>query len=259
MLEQTLTDLEVIIVDDGSTDGTDLLVASFNDTRTRYLRLEHTGHIGEVRNAGAKIATGKWIAFLDSDDSWLPQKLGLQIQALTASGKKWSYCGFCHVDEFGKTMPAKAGQFRPVDGWITRKLLTHEVAAIVCSLMVDRSIFNYAGCFSCDPRLALRGDYEFVLRLSQIAEAVAVRATLVRVLEHKGRITHSIEDPFARSMVPYLVFLETQRDPGMRNIARQQINRLIKEQHRSKNARRTPLFRAFEHFRNFAFSSTRLP
>jgi glycosyltransferase involved in cell wall biosynthesis len=230
VLEQSETDLELIIADDGSTDDTESMVKSMNDPRIRYLPLRHSGHIGITRNAGASAARGNWIAFLDSDDSWLPRKLEKQLAALRASGGCWSYCGFQHIDENGSVIPAKAGRYMPRHGWITKGLLTHEIAAIVCTLLVERSLYRESGGFSVDPRLALRGDYEFVLRLSQLAEATAEPGVLVNVLEHKDRITRSVKDPFTRSMMPYIVFLETQQDRGLRELARKQINRLILQQ-----------------------------
>ena len=70
---------EIIVVDDGSTDGTRQVVASFGD-RVQYI-FQDNGGISAARNNGLLAATGDWVAFLDADDWWLPEKLQLQVDA----------------------------------------------------------------------------------------------------------------------------------------------------------------------------------
>jgi teichuronic acid biosynthesis glycosyltransferase TuaG len=85
ILTQTFEPLEVFVCDDGSLDGTDALFLQWEkqEPRLRYLRLNaHTGSPAMARNAGIRAARGEWIAFLDDDDRWLPQKLELQLPAL---------------------------------------------------------------------------------------------------------------------------------------------------------------------------------
>jgi glycosyltransferase involved in cell wall biosynthesis len=79
VLAQTYQDFELIIVNDASTDETDEILRSFNDERIRYIR--HKNNIGGsgARNTGIKLATGKYIAFIDDDDEWLPEKIELQV------------------------------------------------------------------------------------------------------------------------------------------------------------------------------------
>jgi glycosyltransferase involved in cell wall biosynthesis len=80
---QTLSDLEIVIIDDGSTDATAELVSSASDRRLRYLRQQRSG-AAAARNFGVQQAAGKLIAFLDADDLWLPEKLAQQVAALDA-------------------------------------------------------------------------------------------------------------------------------------------------------------------------------
>lgn len=229
VLSQTWPHLELIIADDGSTDHTKEMVMAIRDARIKWLGMPHSGHIGKVRNAGAAAGTGTWIAFLDSDDYWVPDKLERQLKTARETGCRWCYGGFELVDETGKTIPPKAGRYKPLSGDITRSLLTHEATAIICTLLVERNMFQQLEGFSTDERLRYRGDYEFVLRLSRKAEAVALPQCLARVLEHPGRVTHSIGYGYEKSVAPYDIFLEQEPDPALRKIAIEQRAWLLSE------------------------------
>src|SRR4030043_1337098 len=80
VLNQTYQDLEVIVVDDGSKDNTAEIVRGITDPRIVFLKHEKNRGVSAARNTGLKAARGKYIAFQDSDDEWLPQKLEKQLE-----------------------------------------------------------------------------------------------------------------------------------------------------------------------------------
>ena len=82
ILRQTWPHFEIIIVDDGSTDGTKAIVDELGDSRIRYMLLEQNAGVAHARNVGIQEAKYEYIAFLDSDDEWLPKKLELQMKRM---------------------------------------------------------------------------------------------------------------------------------------------------------------------------------
>lgn len=85
---QSFTDWELLIVDDGSNDGTDDILERFsNDSRVKIIRISRAG-VSAARNFAAQAAVGSWLAFLDSDDEWLDHKLSLQLELARESGHK---------------------------------------------------------------------------------------------------------------------------------------------------------------------------
>jgi glycosyltransferase involved in cell wall biosynthesis len=85
VLAQTYTDYELIIVDDGSTDDTEIMVGGFDSPSIRYYKLRENKGAAAARNYGVQKATGNWVAFLDSDDEWLPEKLAQQVDTMRSA------------------------------------------------------------------------------------------------------------------------------------------------------------------------------
>lgn len=103
VLAQTYQNWELIIVDDCSTDDTDEVVKPFlSDSRIRYFKNEKNSGAAVSRNRALREAKGKWIAFLDSDDLWMPKKLEKQISFMKENGYQFSYTDYIEVDEASK-------------------------------------------------------------------------------------------------------------------------------------------------------------
>ena len=99
VIDQTYTKWELLIVDDCSTDNTDEVVASFHDNRIKYFKNEKNSGAALTRNRALREAQGEWIAFLDSDDLWTPEKLEHQIEFMEKNHYSFSYHEYVKIDE----------------------------------------------------------------------------------------------------------------------------------------------------------------
>lgn len=99
VLGQTYSSWELIIVDDCSTDNTDEIVSQYNDDRIIYVKNDSNQGAALTRNRALQLARGEWIAFLDSDDIWLPSKLEHQLNFMRDKGYVFSYHDYEKIDE----------------------------------------------------------------------------------------------------------------------------------------------------------------
>lgn len=190
---QTFSDWELIVVDDGSTDGTREYLEAIDDRRVRPIGLEHRG-ITSARNAGLRLACGEWVAFHDSDDLWLPGKLELQLRRLAVQPAcRWSYTGYSLIDTEGAPLPERSNLLPPpVSGYILEPVLRFEVSTAVPTMLVQRSLIEEIGGF--DATMLFLSDYDFILRLAARSEVCALSETLALVREHPGRTTAHLRD-----------------------------------------------------------------
>ena len=157
---QTFSDWELIIVDDGSSDGTHRDWSAPSDSRIRYLRTERQG-VSAARNLGIRHARSPWVALLDSDDTWLPFKLETQIAALES---RPGYLAV-HSDEIWirrgvRVNPRKI--HRKYGGWVYRYSLPRCVIS-PSSILLSRDLLDRCGAF--DEDFPVCEDYELWLRM----------------------------------------------------------------------------------------------
>lgn len=104
VMAQTYKNWELLIVDDCSTDNTDVVVSTFKDHRIRYFKNECNTGAAISRNLALREAKGRWIAFLDSDDIWLPEKLEKQIAFMKVNKYNFSYTKYSEIDEHSHSL-----------------------------------------------------------------------------------------------------------------------------------------------------------
>ncbi|MEO7454783.1 MAG: glycosyltransferase [Gemmatimonadaceae bacterium] len=215
---QTFADWELIVVDDGSTDGTGQWLESLNEPRLVVIRLARDGNISRVRNAGVARARGQWVALLDSDDRWHPQKLDRQLRLHADNPQlRWSYTGRRMVDAGGVPLPpSNFRRWQPHAGDILRPVLTLEANIAAPSVMVERALLLEAGSF--DDGWPRAGDYELWLRLAERAPCGVVDEPLVDVRSHKGT-TYGLPDVNVGLADMYRSFAARTSDAALRRIA----------------------------------------
>ena len=190
---QTFTDWELIVADDGSEEETAAYLEGLaNRPRVKLLRLPHTGSPGAVRNAAWREARGEYIAFLDSDDVWLPEKLTSQIASLQSHPERgWSHTAFAVIDDSGKLLTGvRARRWPAADGWILDRLIKMETVIAIPSVVVRRRLLERVGGFDLKQRMC--EDYDLWLRLAALSEIDGVRETLLLVRSHAE---HFHKDP----------------------------------------------------------------
>jgi glycosyltransferase involved in cell wall biosynthesis len=217
---QTYARWELVVADDGSTDGTAEWVGGSDDPRIRLLPLPHCGQPAVARNRGVATGSGELVAFLDSDDVWLPRKLEAQVAALRESDARWCYARYEIMDEEGRPAPRRAGVFRPLSGSIAREIASDHADVFIGTVLVERTLFDEVGGFSEDAELRHREDWELEVRLAARAPVAAVDETLARVRQHAGRRTAAGRNPFLAAAAACDVLLRHPLPPDVRAAVR---------------------------------------
>ena len=180
-LRQRDVDIEVIVVDDASTDDTVTMVSGLHDGRVRLVSDDVARGVSATRNRGIAEANGEWIAFLDDDDVWAPTKLARQIDVMVARGRTWSYAGDVMVD--GELNILAGGPPPPPDE-VVRLLERHNsVPAGASNIIVDAAALAAAGPF--DPELTSHEDWDMWIRLARGGPPDWVCSPLVAISYHR--------------------------------------------------------------------------
>ena len=159
---QTFSDFELIVIDDGSTDRTLERLETAGDSRLRIFSYENAG-APSARNRGIARATGEYLAFIDADDLWTPDKLHHQVAALqtrAAAGVAYSWTRF--VDQNGRELSEQRPLF--FEGDVYQKLLMSNFTCSGSNVLVRRQAIDAAGGF--DVSLKVSQDWEFCVRLA---------------------------------------------------------------------------------------------
>ncbi|MBI4820673.1 MAG: glycosyltransferase [Deltaproteobacteria bacterium] len=186
VLSQSFADFELLVVDDASTDGTVELLRSYSDERLVGVDRPARGGGGAARNSGILRAKADWIAFQDSDDAWLPEKLARQVELAESVGKNvaFIYTGLVRRGPAGEeTLPQ--GRVFP-EGPVFERLVVRNFVSTQTALVRRSALERVHGFDETLPRLQ---DWDLFLRLARHDEARAVKDTLVDAFVQKDSIT----------------------------------------------------------------------
>lgn len=202
VLAQTERSLEVIVVDDGSRDHTPEVLATFG-SRIQVVRQPNRGP-SAARNAGIARARGRWVALLDSDDVWRPDKLEVQLAALErfegTAGVCFSDCVIVGGDDDGRTL-FEVGDYRR--GRRGPELADNAPAVVTArrnvvhpsSLLIDRALLDAGPAF--DESLRIAEDTDLLFRLTLRTGFLVVDEPLVRILMARSKEAPRLSDAFA--------------------------------------------------------------
>jgi glycosyltransferase involved in cell wall biosynthesis len=192
-LAQTYQDLELIVVDDGSTDSTAATVRSVADSRIRYIRLPKNRGVPFARNTGIASARGEWVAFLDCDDEWKPDKLERQLASIEAAPEAAASYTRCEVQ------PSNGRRRRRreiAQGDVTDAVLRMEIPLVPSVYMVKRRALMDVGGF--DETMEAAEDADLWLRLAQAGVRFAGVTEPLAIKHHDHDLTQFEKDPIVR-------------------------------------------------------------
>ena len=174
--------LEVIVVDDGSTDETPQRLATFGDERVRVIRHESSRGVAAARNAAIGQAHGEWLAFLDDDDLWSPEKLRVQIAAAREREADWAYSSAVIVDEH--LVVKDLIEAPPPERMIERVLPYNPIPAGASNVIARRDVVREVGGY--DESFHQLADWDLWIRLAAAGRAAACPEPLIAYVQHSG-------------------------------------------------------------------------
>lgn len=191
-LDQTYENIEVIVVDDGSSTDITSVINTFSDPRIKYIRHDQNKGAAAARNTGIQYSSGDYISFLDDDDLWREKKLELQLRTFRDSPDNVGlvYTGSYKTDEDAKVI---AVDNPTIGGNVTGKLLKSHFVGSFSRVMIKSNLIN--GSVTLDEQFPRWQDWEWYIRLSKICQFKPISDPLVN-----QRITDSkqISDDFDR-------------------------------------------------------------
>ena len=184
VLTQTYTNWEVLFVDDYSSDNSIDIVNSYNEPRFKVFRNEKNKGAAASRNYALREAKGKWIAFLDADDLWLPDKLEKQLEFMTKNDYHFSCTSYEHIDENSNPLGVKVVSPKKIG---RRKMYRYCYLGCL-TVMYDAEL---VGLIQVDERLKSRNDYAMWLKVSKHCVCYYLDAVLAKYRIRTKSLSHS--------------------------------------------------------------------
>jgi glycosyltransferase involved in cell wall biosynthesis len=186
VLRQTFTAFEVIVVDDASEDETREVITGYKDRRLRSIFLDHRGGAPAARNAGIAAARASWIAFQDSDDEWLPEKLAIQSSLVATLDLGWAGAFSPLVRHSAGSPELVAPPLDVRDGVLLPALLRQNFVSTQTLLLRKRALDAIGGF---DPALPRLQDWDVALSIAARFKLAHTAAPLVHVYESADSIS----------------------------------------------------------------------
>lgn len=208
---QTYNDWEIIFWDNASTDNSAEIAKSY-DEKLRYFHAEKTVPLGNARNLAIEKARGEFIAFLDCDDVWLPEKLEKQIGFLESHDDvAMVYSDIVSIDENGKLIESYLKNRKFYRGEIFEKLLVYNFIPIL-TVILRKKVLDEVGMF--DASYMIDEDYELFLRISESHKIDFLNAPLAKYRIHGNNLCKK-EDILVKEQFQILDYWMDRKDMGM--------------------------------------------
>jgi glycosyltransferase involved in cell wall biosynthesis len=191
VLRQSAQDFEVLVVDDGSAANLRPVLEALDDGRIRYFRHESNRGEAAARNTGIVNARGAYLAFLDDDDEWLPEKLRLQLELFSRCPDTIGCVYGGHEAIRGRDRQVVSRQSPMKRGDLSRELLKANVVGPPSTVMLTRACLDRVGLF--DEDIAFGVDYDLWIRVAQTYHFDFVPDIVTRYTVHPGQMSN---DPF---------------------------------------------------------------
>ena len=183
VLAQEAVHFEIVVIDDGSTDETASRLNALGDDRVRVF-LGASAGVAPARNRGIEEARGEWVAFLDDDDLWAPDKLGAQLAVARSRDADFVYSAAVEIAENGDFLSAQPA---PVPSTLYVRLLERNIMpAGASNMMVRREFLEVVGGF--DEQLFQLADWDMWIRLSAAGRPAAAADALVAYVKHTANM-----------------------------------------------------------------------
>lgn len=190
VLRQQDVELEVIVIDEGSTDDTAAMLSRLGDRRVRVLRHEVPYGVSTARNRGAAAAVGEWLGFVDDDDLWAPDKLAQQLRAAASTGRDWVYTGCVNISDEGHIV---CGRPPLAPARIIAVLPRYNaIPGGGSNVVVRRAAWQRVGPF--DTRLRNTEDWEMWIRLAKEGPPACVERPLLAYRVHGANASLNIAE-----------------------------------------------------------------
>jgi len=184
VLNQTFQEIELIIIDDGSSDRTEIIVNEINSSRILYYKFPHSGKGSQLRNLGLEKSHGKFIAFIDSDDVWLPEKIRIQLDKLYSNSGKpgFVFSDILLFNNSGEVLKSHIYKDVNLSGSnLFSQYVENEFAIYPSTILFDKRCLEATGKLS---ELFSWTDNDFFHRMAFYYDGFLIKKPLVKIRRH---------------------------------------------------------------------------